>query len=160
MMPLQITPASITDIPELCSLLTYLFTQEQEFTSDTKAQERGLRSVITNPQIGHILVARQGGDIIAMVNLLYTISTALGERVALLEDMVVLATARGKGVGSALLGHALEFAKQQHCKRITLLTDPDNQEAHRFYQKNGFSQSQMVVFRLSIDPALAGNNTD
>ena len=55
--------------------------------------------------------------VIGMVNLLFTVSTALGERVAMLEDMVVAPAARGTGVGSALLQHAIAFAQQQGARR-------------------------------------------
>ena len=97
------------------------------------------------------MVARRSGEIIGMVNLLYTVSTALGGRVALLEDMVVSPKARGLGVGSKLINQSIEFAKENGCKRITLLTDHDNEGSHRFYQRHGFSRSSMVVFRRSLD---------
>ena len=100
--------------------------------------------------LGDILVARDNGELIGMVNLLYTISTALGARVGLLEDMVVVSSVRGSGVGSQLIEFALSFAQEQGCKRITLLTDKDNEGAHKFYQKHGFSRSSMVPFRTSI----------
>ena len=96
-------------------------------------------------------MAKDAGQIIGMVNLLYTISTALGSRVAILEDMVVAPQNRGLGVGSALLKYAIDFAKQKGCKRITLLTDNDNEAAHGFYQQHGFTESSMLAFRMSLD---------
>jgi GNAT superfamily N-acetyltransferase len=85
-----------------------------------------------------------------MVNLLYTVSTALGERVALLEDMVVAPAARGVGVGARILEHAIQAARSSGCKRITLLTDGANESAQRFYQNHGFSISSMLPLRLSL----------
>jgi GNAT superfamily N-acetyltransferase len=85
-----------------------------------------------------------------MVNLLYTVSTALGDRVALLEDMVVSPNVRGSGVGSRLLEQAIQLARLDGCKRITLLTDRANEPAQRFYQKHGFVSSVMVPLRLSL----------
>ncbi len=148
---LEITRAVAEDIPELCLLLEQLFTQEGEFEPDHLAQERGLAAVINSQEIGDILVARHSGEVIGMVNILYTISTALGGRVGILEDMVVLPNWRGSGVGSKLLGHAIESARNSGCKRITLLTDSDNDGAQRFYQRHGFSRSSMVVFRMLLD---------
>ena len=46
--------------------------------------------------------------------------------------------------------YSLDLAKQNGCKRITLLTDFDNDGAHRFYQQHGFIRSSMVAFRKSI----------
>ena len=147
---MQITPAKTSDIPALCDLLSILFSQEVEFKPNHEAQCRGLARIISNPEIGLIVVAHQENQIIGMVNLLYTISTALGDRVAILEDMVVSPNARGSGVGSSLLTQAIQFAQLSGCKRITLLTDSTNQSAQRFYQKHGFSFSAMVPLRLSL----------
>jgi hypothetical protein len=82
---MQITPANASDIPALCELLALLFSQEADFKPDFDAQSRGLARIISNPEVGIILVARQGSQVLGMVNLLYTVSTALGDRVALLE---------------------------------------------------------------------------
>lgn len=148
-MQLQIAVSS--DIPELCLLLDSLFSQEAEFKPDIELQALGLGAIIEGDGIGDIMVAKDAGQIIGMVNLLYTISTALGSRVAILEDMVVAPQSRGLGVGSALLKYAIDFAKQKGCKRITLLTDNDNEAAHGFYQQHGFTESSMLAFRLFLD---------
>ncbi len=147
---MKIEVAGPSDIPALCILLEPLFDQEAEFKPDHKAQVQGLLSIIKNEEIGDILVARRNGEVIGMVNLLYTVSTALGERVGLLEDMVVSHSSRGLGVGSRLLQYALDFAHEKGCKRITLLTDNDNEGANRFYKKHGFTRSSMAVFRKSL----------
>jgi len=147
---MQIAIAVQEDIPELCRLLTILFSQEEDFQPDEAAQSRGLSAIIADPQVGHILVARQDGVVIGMVNLLYTISTALGDRVGLLEDMVVDADIRGSGAGSLLLKQAIELARTNGCKRITLLTDRTNEAAQRFYQRHGFTSSAMTPLRLML----------
>ena len=82
-----------------------------------------------------------------MVNLLYTISTALGGKVAILEDMIVDPEYQHKGVGSKLIQYAIDYSKEIDCKRITLLSDKENLLAHEFYKKSGFGHSSMVVFR-------------
>jgi ribosomal protein S18 acetylase RimI-like enzyme len=142
--------ALASDIPALSELLSVLFTQEVEFKPDTAAQCKGLSTIISNPDLGAILVAREGRTVLAMVNLLFTISTAIGERVALLEDMVVSPSARGSGIGSDLLNYAIDFASSSGVKRITLLTDHENTSAQRFYAKHGFSKSTMVPLRRTI----------
>lgn len=147
---LQLGAATPADVPALCALLGELFAQEAEFCPDPPAQARALQRIIGDPALGAILVARRDGAVVGMVNLLYTVSTALGERVALLEDMVVSAAARGNGIGSALLRAAIAHAGKAGCKRITLLTDPDNTAAQRFYARHGFTPSNMRALRLQI----------
>jgi GNAT superfamily N-acetyltransferase len=147
---MQITSANTSDVPALCALLDLLFSQEADFKPDYEAQSRGLARIISSPDVGLIVVARLDGQVVGMVNLLYTVSTALGERVALLEDMVVSPSFRGAGVGSKLLHQAIELARLNGCKRITLLTDRANESAQRFYQQHGFSFSAMIPLRLSL----------
>ena len=148
---MQIDIAKSADIPDLSHLLSHLFSQEAEFRPDPAAQARGLAQIIGNPETGAILVARENGYIAGMVNLLYTVSTALGARVVLLEDMVVAPGMRDQGVGSSLLQAAVEHARQNGFRRITLLTDHDNASAQRFYRRHGFAASPMVPFRLNLD---------
>lgn len=148
---MEIKTAVNADIPQLCLLLDSLFTQEAEFKPDSELQALGLGAIINGDGIGNILVAKEAGQIIGMVSLLYTISTALGSRVAVLEDMVISPQHRSMGIGSALLNYAIAFAKQKGCKRITLMTDNDNDLAHRFYEKHGFTESSMRTYRLFLD---------
>jgi ribosomal protein S18 acetylase RimI-like enzyme len=68
-----------------------------------------------------------------MVSLLYTVSTALGGTVALLEDMIVASPYQNQGAGKALLNHALAFPQNQKIKRVALLTDKTNTKAQRLY---------------------------
>jgi N-acetylglutamate synthase-like GNAT family acetyltransferase len=42
------------------------------------------------------------------------------------------------GIGTSLLDHAIENARQQNCSRVWLVSTNDNIEALRFYQKRGF----------------------
>lgn len=147
---MRIDQATAADIPALSDLLTVLFSQEAEFTPDAPAQCRGLAQIIDHPDRGTVLVAREGDHLIGMVNLLFTISTALGEPVALLEDMVVAPAGRSGGVGTQLLSAAIATARARGCKRITLLTDRANEAAQRFYARQGFVASGMLPMRLML----------
>src|SRR5258705_6877942 len=138
-MSTEVTPATREDVPHLCDLLSLLFAQEAEFHPDVNAQEKGLRAIIGFPECGQILVLRNNGEVLGMVTMLFTVSTALGGRVALLEDMVVLPEQRGKGGGSQLLEAAIAFAKSAGCLRVTLLTDRANERAQKFYLRHSFS---------------------
>lgn len=148
---MEIGLATVADVPPLAALLEILFAQEAEFVPDRPRQERGLREIIANPATGQILVLREGGAIRGMVSLLYLVSTALGGRVALLEDMVVAPERRGRGAGSMLLGAAIAHARNAGCRRITLLTDGANTAAQRFYARHGFAPSAMMPMRLFVD---------
>lgn len=134
-------------MPTLVQLLALLFNQEVEFSPNADAQQRGLQQILDNPSAGVIWVAEHQGKVVGMVNLLFSISTALGEPVATLEDLVIAPEMRRQGLGATLLNSVIGFASKAGFKRITLLTDKDNSEAQAFYQKMGFTHSSMIPMR-------------
>lgn len=147
----QISIARLNDLPELIELLNDLFTQDIEFIPDLEKQKMGLEAIINNPGIGEILVIKGDNRILGMVSLLYSISTALGGKVAILEDMIVHKDYRQKGLGKELLGEAIRFSKERNCLRLTLLTDFNNDVAIQFYQQFGFKKSDMIPMRLVFE---------
>lgn len=148
---LEIRAAVPADVPELARLLAELFAQEAEFQPDAAVQARGLALIVAAPAAGRVLIATDHARTVGMLNLLYVVSTALGGRVAILEDMVVTRTGRSQGAGTQLLGKAIETCRADGCLRITLLTDADNSRAHRFYERAGFTRSTMLPYRLLLD---------
>jgi GNAT superfamily N-acetyltransferase len=106
--------------------------------------------ILADARIGRIFVAREGGRIIAMAILLYTVSTAEGGRAGLFEDLVVAPEARGSGVGSALLQFVIDEATREGLRRLTLLTDRDNERAQALYRRRGFVDSTMRPMRLKL----------
>ncbi len=139
--------ATPEDIPACVTLLGVLFAQEEEFTADPGLQTRGLEMIIASPAVGTVFICEHEGAVVGMASLLATVSTALGGKVALLEDMVVLPACRGRGFGTMLVDHACRWARENGFGRITLLTDGDNEQAHRFYETLGFVRSGMAAFR-------------
>lgn len=136
------------ELPQLVALLGILLSQETEFVPDDAKQTRALEKILSDESVGRIYVARNDGRVIAMAALLYTISTAEGGVAALFEDFIVLPGHRGRGVGSALLAHILQEAKKQGVRRVTLLTDSQNERAQSLYSKLGFTRSSMTTMRL------------
>lgn len=140
--------AQLGDISELVGLLNELFSMESEFKPNNELQKKGLLSIIENPEKGTILVKCIDKKIIGMVSILYSISTALGGKVGILEDMIISEKYRAMGNGGELLETAIKFAKENDCLRLTLLTDLNNNSAIRFYKHFGFFKSQMIPMRL------------
>jgi len=147
----RVEPATIEDLPALTELVMELFAVSGDFTPDRVTQERGLQLVLEQPSRGRIFVVRNKDRIFGMVNLLFTISTARGGFVILMEDVVIHPQHRGQGYGSMLLRYVMDFAKQKQFKRITLLTDRISAESQTFFQKNGFDYSNMIPMRRIID---------
>ena len=142
--------ATPNDLPHLADLLAELFTMESDFGPDRVKQLRGLQLILDSPGAGRLFVLHVGGKVAGMANALITISTSEGGRVLLLEDVIVIGEHRGRGLGSCLVAHVLNWAHEQGMARVTLLADRDNQAALGFYRKLGFEYSQMTVLRKNI----------
>jgi len=147
----EIRTAKLDDLERLAYLLDLLFSRDIEFEPDYEKQKKGLKEIIENPEIGEILVLTIDKKIIAMVSLLYSISTALGGKVAVLEDMIVDKDFRSNNYGTELLNEAIKYARNKNILRITLLTDYDNDKAISFYEKSGFGKSKMIPMRLLLN---------
>jgi GNAT superfamily N-acetyltransferase len=152
-----IEPATEADLDELSDLLGELFAQESDFRPNKDKQLRGLRLIFEQPNRGRVFVLRRQGTIVGMINLLFTISTAEGGFVILLEDLVIHKQFQGHGYGSKLLQHAIDFARQKNFLRITLLTDRPENVAQEFFRRHGFHESSMIPMRLLITPSGEGS---
>ncbi len=143
----RIEPAIVEDLPELAELLADLFAKEADFRPDQAKQLRGLRMILEQPNKGRIFVLRSYDKIVGMINLLFTISTAEGGAVIILEDLIIRQEHRSHGYGAQLLEYAIEFAHQKDFQRITLLTDRLDEPAKHFFHRHGFHESGMVPMR-------------
>lgn len=152
-----IEQATLEDLPQMVDLLNDLFTNEGDFVPNRAKQMRGLRLILEQPSRGRIFVLRQDGLILGMINLLFTISTAEGGFVILLEDVIVHRDFRGRGFGDKLLAHVIEYAKKKDFLRITLLTDRLNEQGQHFFEEHGFFKSKMIPMRNLLIPDNATN---
>lgn len=66
----------------------------------------------------------------------------------------IIVTARGQGIGTALIRRAIEFCRQVQADFLRLFVDPLNQQAVRLYEKLGFGEtdrsSGLVEMRLDF----------
>ncbi len=65
----------------------------------------------------------------------------LGMKRAQIEGVRVDKNYRGQKIGEALFREAITIAKSEGCGLVQLTTDKDRKDAHRFYEKLGFTSS-------------------
>jgi dTDP-4-amino-4,6-dideoxy-D-galactose acyltransferase len=86
---------------------------------------------------GRVLIATGNGSCLGYVSL----SMAAGDDGACISLIAVSESARGRGVGGAMLEAALELAKNCGMSRVTVVTQAANVSALRLYQSAGFRSS-------------------
>jgi GNAT superfamily N-acetyltransferase len=67
--------------------------------------------------------------------------TYKGRERALIEGVRVSGMMRGRGLGKALINHAVDLARERGCALVQLTTDKRRAEAQAFYTSLGFSAS-------------------
>ena len=78
------------------------------------------------------------GDV-GLAQLRFRLSAWTGVEDCWLEDVFVRESARGTGVGRALVTEALAHARARGCTRIELDVQADNAPAVTLYERSGFS---------------------
>ena len=141
------------DLEAMADLLAELFALESDFKPERGKQLAGLRLILDNPPLGQLFVLRVNQQVAGMANALFTVSTAEGGKVVLLEDVIVKPAWRGQKLGRLLVERVIEWAADQGVTRVTLLADRDNAPALAFYRRPGFEPSAMRVLRRVTGPA-------
>ncbi len=67
-----------------------------------------------------------------------------------IEDFVVDKDHRNSGVGTALMKHAENLARDRNCAYIMLITDSDRKESQRFYENLGYVSEAYCAFKKKI----------
>jgi GNAT superfamily N-acetyltransferase len=138
------------DVPALVRLLADdPLGAGREAVTDLEPYRRAFALVDADP--AHLLVvAVDGKQVVATLQLSFL--PGLSRRGALrgqVEAVRVRADHRGRGVGAAMFGWAIEEARRRGCALVQLTTDASREDARRFYEGLGFVASHTGL-KLSL----------
>lgn len=106
--------------------------------------------VLSHPEMAVIVAADAQDKPVGMITLSHRPQLRLKGRIVTIDELVVSAAWRRKGVGKALMKHALERARVLTAKRVELHTHKSRGEAVRaFYESCGFQEVDSLVMRLT-----------
>jgi len=97
----------------------------------------------------HGLVAESGGQLLGLTHYLFHRSTTAVEPVCYLQDLFTAESARGKGVGRALIHGVYEQARLAGSPRVYWQTHQTNLAAMQLYDKVA-EHSGFVVYRKPL----------
>lgn len=145
--------ASAQDVPAIVALLAadQLGAARDGVTGDEDLQPylHAFEAIEGDP--AHLLlVATDGAQVLATMQLSFLPGLARrGALRAQIEAVRVRQDHRGRGLGAALFGWAIEEAGRRQCPLVQLTTDVSRADAHRFYERLGFVASH-VGSKLSL----------
>lgn len=131
---------------ELVAAMARLLPQLSTTATPPGAAE--LMELVATPAV-RLLVARdEAGAIVGTLTLVFVrIPTGLD---ALIEDVVVDASARGQGLGEALTREAVRLAALGGARAVRLTSRPEREAANRLYRRLGFEPRETNVYRLRL----------
>jgi GNAT superfamily N-acetyltransferase len=114
-------------------------------STEADARDR-LRRLLTS-RTSRILVAQSASKVVGLISAELVPYFPTGSTVCRVTALVVLSHHRGRGTGEKLLAGVADFAREHHCSGIEITTAEHRVDAHRFYQRLGFSRTSFRFFR-------------
>ncbi|MFF4549589.1 GNAT family N-acetyltransferase [Streptomyces sp. NPDC001406] len=147
---LEIRPVVAADIPAVVGMLADdPLGARRESPDDLAPYLTALERLSADPN-QRVVVAVREGRVIGTLQL--TLIPGLSRRGAtrsIIEAVRIHADERGTGLGTQLIQWAIDESRHQGCQLVQLTSDVSRTDAHRFYERLGFTASH-VGFKLQL----------
>jgi GNAT superfamily N-acetyltransferase len=135
--PLRIEPAQPQHAAVLLSLVRELARFERLEHQVVATEEQVRNELGASRPVIEASIAWEGDQALGFALYFHNFSTFLGRRGLYLEDLFVVPTARGRGIGRALIEHLASIAVTRGCGRFEWAVLDWNQHAIDFYRSLG-----------------------
>ncbi|MFJ9044859.1 GNAT family N-acetyltransferase [Streptomyces sp. NPDC102347] len=147
---LEIRAATADDVPAIVAMLADdPLGAQRESPDDLSPYLTAMERLRTDPH-QHLVVAVREGRVVGTLQL--TIVPGLSRRGStrsIIEAVRIHANERGSGLGSKLIEWAIDTSRREGCQLVQLTSDHTRTDAHRFYERLGFTASH-VGFKLPL----------
>lgn len=99
---------------------------------------------------GLLLGAWREDELLGYACLYWHFTSLVPAETVLMNDLFVTGTARGQGVGRALIKASADVARQRGAHHLEWATDPDNKTAQRLYDSTGAERSTWIEYELGL----------
>jgi len=94
------------------------------------------------------MLATDNGVDVGFATLFWSWETSIAGRIGVMNDLYVEASARGRGIGSALIAACARRCREHGALHLTWQTAPDNARAQAVYDRIGATRASWVDYRL------------
>jgi len=98
-----------------------------------------LDKLLSNPS-DDVYIYQESNKVLGFVTLHYSVQLAYEGDFCEIGYLVVDESARGRGIGKKLEEHACNLAKEKSCSLIHVFSMDHRNEAHQFYEKQGYKE--------------------
>ncbi|MGW0534665.1 N-acetyltransferase family protein [Streptomyces sp. NPDC003032] len=147
---LEIRPAVADDLPAIVGMLADdPLGAARESPDDLTPYVSAFQRLADDPN-QHLVVAVRQGRVVGTLQL--TIVPGLsrkGSTRSIIEGVRVHTDERGSGLGTRFIEWAVQESRRHGCQLVQLTSDATRTDAHRFYERLGFTASH-VGFKLQL----------
>lgn len=94
-----------------------------------------------------LMVYEQEGKILGFIAIALIVQLAVSGDFARITYFAVDESARSAGIGRALEEYGAQFAREHHCDRIEVHCHERRVDAHRFYFRQGYTESPKYLLK-------------
>ncbi|MET9606426.1 GNAT family N-acetyltransferase [Streptomyces sp. NPDC006512] len=147
---LSIRPATEADLPAIVEMLADdPLGATRESPDDLTPYIAALKRLTADPH-QHVVVAVRGERVVGTLQLTFVPGLSRkGATRSIIEGVRVHADERGSGLGTRFIEWAIDRSRQENCQLIQLTSDATRTDAHRFYERLGFTASH-VGFKFQL----------
>jgi GNAT superfamily N-acetyltransferase len=147
---IEISPVAEAEYERLLPLIAAYqrFYEVEEI--DEERNRAFFRRFLAPSEVGMLLGAREGDEIVGYACLYWTFSSTQAVETVLMNDLFVSEAARAGGVGRALIDASGSIARERGAAQLEWATAPDNLTAQRLYDSTGAERSQWVEYALAL----------
>ena len=145
---LEIAPVAVEEFEQLLPLIAAYqrFYEVEEI--DEERNRSFFRRFLAPSEDGLLLGARSEGRLVGYACLYWHFSSTKATETVLMNDLYVDESARGRGVGRALIEASTEVARERGLASVEWSTAPDNRTAQRLYDSTGAERSEWISYEL------------
>lgn len=148
-MPVQVRPASSSDIPALVALMTSFYAEAGFPLPEVRATS-AFEMLVAEPRLGGAWLAELDGAVAGHVVLTLCFGMEYGGLRGSIDDLYVRPEARGKGAGAALLAAARAGAVARGVRAMQVEVGRDNHVARRLYARAGYADTEHLLLALPL----------
>lgn len=146
----EVRQAAVEDVPAIVALLADDVLGTERETADLAPYLAAFRQIEEDPR-QLLVVVRDEGDIVVgtlQLTLIPGLARAGATRLQV-EAVRLSSSVRGAGLGSAVFAWVHDFGRRHGADLIQLTSDNRRSDAHRFYQRLGYTPGH-VGFKLRL----------
>ena len=146
---MRIRPVTAADHAHVVRMVHALYAEDPSPRSPSDRDVERTLAVLADAARGGVLVVDDGDGVpfgYAFLTRLW--SNELGGDIVFIDEIWVAPERRGRGVGTAVIAHAMQTMRERGAVAFELEVTPDNARARALYERLGFRPLRNTSLRL------------